>query len=85
MIDLICILLFLCYKNIVQGVTFRIDEVELSSELRGIYNRSVEYWVELLQKFTEAADLIDAEKNAQGDAGPVSLNCQQGANAKIIK
>ena len=43
-------------------MTFRIDEVELSSELRGIYNRSVEYWVELLQKFTEAADLIDAEK-----------------------
>ena len=32
------------------------------SELRGIYNRSVEYWVELLQNFPEAADLIDAEK-----------------------
>lgn len=44
------------------GVTFRIDEVELAPELRSIYDRSVDFWVELLQKFTEAADLIDAEK-----------------------
>ena len=44
------------------GVTFRIDEVELAPELKSIYNRSVDFWVELLQKFHEAADLIDAEK-----------------------
>ena len=45
-----------------QGVTFRIDEVELSKELREVYNHSVDLWVEMLHKFTEAADLIDAEK-----------------------
>lgn len=45
-----------------QGVTFRIDEVELSDQMRDIYNKSVDLWVEMLHKFTEAADLIDAEK-----------------------
>ena len=45
-----------------QGVAFRIDEVELSKELREVYNHSVDLWVEMLHKFTEAADLIDAEK-----------------------
>merc|ERR1719193_2359005 len=45
-----------------QGVSFRIDEVELDEELRRVYNKSVDLWVELLHKFTEAADLIDAEK-----------------------
>lgn len=45
-----------------QGVTFRIDEVELSVELRETYNKSVDFWVELLHKFTESADLIDADK-----------------------
>merc|ERR1719233_2241032 len=45
-----------------QGVSFRIDEVELSKELREVYNHSVDLWVEMLHKFTEAADLIDAEK-----------------------
>merc|ERR1719309_1916118 len=45
-----------------QGVTFRIDEVELSDQMRNIYNKSVDLWVEMLHKFTEAADLIDAEK-----------------------
>jgi len=45
-----------------QGVTFKIDEVELSKELRSIYNKAVDLWVEMLHKFTEAADLIDAEK-----------------------
>jgi len=45
-----------------QGVTFRIDEVELSAHMRDIYNKSVDLWVEMLHKFTEAADLIDAEK-----------------------
>merc|ERR1719189_1704807 len=45
-----------------QGVTFRIDEVELSKELREVYNQSVDLWVEMLHKFTEAADLIDADK-----------------------
>ena len=45
-----------------QGVTFKIDEVELSDPMRDIYNKSVDLWVEMLHKFTEAADLIDAEK-----------------------
>ena len=45
-----------------QGVTFRIDEVELSGKMRKIYDDSVDLWVELLHKFTEAADLIDADK-----------------------
>merc|ERR1719193_755635 len=45
-----------------QGVTFRIDEVDLSDQMRDIYNKSVDLWVEMLNKFTEAADLIDAEK-----------------------
>ena len=45
-----------------QGVTFRIDEVELSDKMRDIYNKSVDLWVEMLHKFTESADLIDAEK-----------------------
>merc|ERR1712179_167731 len=45
-----------------QGVTFRIDEVDLSDQMRDIYNKSVDLWVEMLHKFTEAADLIDAEK-----------------------
>merc|ERR1719153_1840014 len=30
--------------------------------MRDIYNKSVDLWVEMLHKFTEAADLIDAEK-----------------------
>ena len=45
-----------------QGVTFRIDEVELSDKMMKIYDDSVNLWVELLHKFTEAADLIDADK-----------------------
>ncbi|XP_067635991.1 protein strawberry notch [Eurosta solidaginis] len=43
------------------GVTFKIDEVALSKEFRKIYDQSVELWVEAMQKFTEAAELIDAE------------------------
>merc|ERR1719193_187260 len=45
-----------------QGVTFRIDEVELSVKMKNIYNESVKLWVELLHKFEEAAELISAEK-----------------------
>ena len=45
-----------------QGVTFRIDEVELEGKMKKIYDDSVDLWVELLHKFTEAADLIDADK-----------------------
>lgn len=36
--------------------------MELDNNLRSIYNKSVDLWVEMLHKFTEAADLIDAEK-----------------------
>uniref|UniRef100_W8AWV2 Protein strawberry notch n=1 Tax=Ceratitis capitata TaxID=7213 RepID=W8AWV2_CERCA len=43
------------------GVTFKIEEVALSKEFRRVYDQSVELWVEAMQKFTEAAELIDAE------------------------
>ena len=45
-----------------QGVSFRIDEVELSDKMTTIYNESVRLWVDLLHKFEEAAELIAAEK-----------------------
>ncbi|XP_064555465.1 protein strawberry notch isoform X2 [Drosophila montana] len=44
-----------------KGVSFKIEEVPLSKEFRRIYDQSVELWVEAMQKFTEAAELIDAE------------------------
>lgn len=44
------------------GVTFRIDEVELTDKMRTIYNESVKLWVDLLHKFEEAAELVAAEK-----------------------
>ena len=59
---LVAYLFFIVRQLSFQGVTFRIDEVELSKELREVYNHSVDLWVEMLHKFTEAADLIDAEK-----------------------
>ncbi|EDS41324.1 conserved hypothetical protein [Culex quinquefasciatus] len=43
------------------GVTFKIEEVPLTKEFRQVYDESVELWVESMQKFTEAAELIDAE------------------------
>ncbi|XP_055677272.1 protein strawberry notch isoform X2 [Lutzomyia longipalpis] len=43
------------------GVTFKIEEVPLSKEFQKVYDQSVELWVEAMQKFTEAAELIDAE------------------------
>nr|XP_016924075.1 protein strawberry notch isoform X1 [Drosophila suzukii] len=44
-----------------KGVSFKIEEVPLSKDFRKIYDQSVELWVEAMQKFTEAAELIDAE------------------------
>ncbi|XP_055700306.1 protein strawberry notch isoform X3 [Phlebotomus papatasi] len=43
------------------GVSFKIEEVALSDEFKKVYDQSVELWVEAMQKFTEAAELIDAE------------------------
>ncbi|XP_031633678.1 protein strawberry notch isoform X2 [Contarinia nasturtii] len=43
------------------GVTFKIEEVPLSASFKKAYDESVELWVEAMQKFTEAAELIDAE------------------------
>uniref|UniRef100_A0A182MXI7 TLC domain-containing protein n=1 Tax=Anopheles dirus TaxID=7168 RepID=A0A182MXI7_9DIPT len=43
------------------GVTFKIEEVPLTREFKQVYDASVELWVEAMQKFTEAAELIDAE------------------------
>ena len=47
------------------GVSFRIDEVELSESLRSVYNQSVELWVELMHKFEEAALLVEADKRVR--------------------
>ncbi|XP_055389507.1 protein strawberry notch isoform X2 [Condylostylus longicornis] len=43
------------------GVTFKIEEVSLTPEFKKVYDDSVGLWVEAMQKFTEAAELIDAE------------------------
>ncbi|GAB0092971.1 Protein strawberry notch [Sergentomyia squamirostris] len=43
------------------GVSFKIEEVSLTGDFKKVYDRSVELWVEAMQKFTEAAELIDAE------------------------
>ncbi|XP_022110300.1 protein strawberry notch homolog 1-like isoform X2 [Acanthaster planci] len=45
-----------------QGVTFNINEVPLSEEFKKIYNRAVSLWLAAREKFTQAADLIGAEK-----------------------
>lgn len=43
------------------GVTFKIDEVQLTKEFNLMYDKSVELWVEAMHKFTEAAELVAAE------------------------
>ncbi|XP_026313578.1 protein strawberry notch [Hyposmocoma kahamanoa] len=43
------------------GVTFKIEEVPLSDSFKETYDKSVALWVEAMQRFTEAAELIDAE------------------------
>ncbi|XP_028174091.1 protein strawberry notch-like [Ostrinia furnacalis] len=43
------------------GVTFKIEEVPLSESFKDTYDKSVALWVEAMQRFTEAAELIDAE------------------------
>lgn len=43
------------------GVTFKIEEVPLADDFKKVYDTSVALWVEAMQKFTEAAELIDAE------------------------
>lgn len=43
------------------GVSFRIEEVPLSDAFKETYDKSVALWVEAMQRFTEAAELIDAE------------------------
>ena len=47
------------------GVSFRIDEVELPEELRSVYNKSVDLWVELMHKFEEASLLVEADKRVR--------------------
>ena len=44
-----------------QGVTFKIDEVQLPKDFKQMYDESVELWVEAMHKFTEAAELVAAE------------------------
>lgn len=43
------------------GVAFKIEEVPLSTDFVKVYDASVRLWVEAMQKFHEAAELIDAE------------------------
>ncbi|XP_044737863.1 protein strawberry notch isoform X3 [Chrysoperla carnea] len=43
------------------GVGFKIEEVPLSKDFVKVYDSSVKLWVEAMQKFQEAAELIDAE------------------------
>lgn len=43
------------------GVSFKIDEVALNKDFKKTYDEAVALWVEAMQKFTEAAELIDAE------------------------
>lgn len=43
------------------GVTFKIEEVPLSKDFGKVYDASVKLWVEAMQKFQEAAELVDAE------------------------
>ena len=44
-----------------QGVTFKIDEVQLTKDFKEMYDESVALWVEAMNKFTEAAELVSAE------------------------
>ncbi|KAK9886438.1 hypothetical protein WA026_016716 [Henosepilachna vigintioctopunctata] len=43
------------------GVAFKIEEVPLSKEFEKVYDASVKLWVEAMQRFHEAAELVDAE------------------------
>jgi hypothetical protein len=43
------------------GVAFKIEEVPLSKDFEKAYDASVKLWVEAMQKFHEAAELVDAE------------------------
>ncbi|XP_012223697.1 protein strawberry notch isoform X3 [Linepithema humile] len=43
------------------GVAFKIEEVPLSKDFTKIYDHSVRLWVQAMQRFQEAAELIDAE------------------------
>ncbi|XP_054281484.1 protein strawberry notch isoform X2 [Macrosteles quadrilineatus] len=43
------------------GVAFKIEEVPLSPDFVRVYDDAVTLWVEAMQRFQEAAELIDAE------------------------
>ncbi|KAL4705853.1 hypothetical protein ACJJTC_019288, partial [Scirpophaga incertulas] len=43
------------------GVSFKIEEVPLTDAFKETYDKAVALWVEAMQRFTEAAELIDAE------------------------
>ncbi|CAB3245582.1 unnamed protein product [Arctia plantaginis] len=43
------------------GVSFKIEEVPLAESFRETYDKAVSLWVEAMQRFTEAAELINAE------------------------
>lgn len=43
------------------GVGFKIEEVPLTKDFIKVYDSSVKLWVQAMQKFQEAAELVDAE------------------------
>lgn len=43
------------------GVTFKIEEVQLTKDFKKMYDDAVELWVDAMNKFTEAAELVSAE------------------------
>jgi hypothetical protein len=44
-----------------QGVAFKIEEVQLTKDFQKMYDDAVEMWVDAMNKFTEAAELVSAE------------------------
>lgn len=43
--------------------TFKVERITLSPEFREVYDASVRLWVQLLKTFTEAAELVKADKS----------------------
>ncbi|ESN99118.1 hypothetical protein HELRODRAFT_107165 [Helobdella robusta] len=44
-----------------KGVSFHVEEVEISEEYINVYNKSVQLWVEARDKFQQAAELLGIE------------------------
>ena len=44
-----------------KDVTFKVDEVPLTQELIDIYDKAVKLWVQMVQSFKEAAELVNPD------------------------